>query len=192
MAGRYTVEDCRQLDINRFTRDKYLTCSPFRWYWKNEEGETKASINIWPEPAGLKLQYTITIRGEKKEMNYLVPVAYVRVGYGERPYFCCPLCGNRCLKLYLNSHHFTCRTCANLTYTSTRERAADRAMRKCRKIRRRIGASEGTVDSISPQDKPKRMRWNTFNRLERQANALEAEGWRLFQMAIRWPQFWGE
>ncbi len=178
-SGRNTVEDCRQLDINRFARDNLINHNPFVWAWWSDEGERKASINIYPGPDGVRLTYTSTIHGEKKDLDYFVPIVYARVGYGDRPYFLCPICGSRCLKLYLNSQYFTCRKCANLTYESTREKAPDRAMRKATKIRRKIGASLATIDYISPADKPKRMRWKTFNRLKAQAEHYEAMGWGL-------------
>lgn len=171
------VEDCRQIDINRFARDRYLHGSSFTWCWYSSKGEKRASITIRPQSDGIRLGYIFTRNGQKHDMDYIVPVEYVPVGYGERPYFLCPVCGTRCLKLYLNSNYFTCRSCANINYESTRERYADRMMNRARNIRRRIGASMSMADSISPYDKPKRMRWYTFNRLKAQAEFFEVRGW---------------
>jgi hypothetical protein len=177
--GCDTVEDCRELDMNRLAREKCLNRAPFLWCWYNQQGEQKASIAIYPEPGGLRLKYNSTIYGQQKNMDYLVPIVHIRVCYGNRPYFLCPICYSQRLKLYLDSksHYFSCRSCAGLTYTSTRENSADRAMSKSRKIRRRIGASLATMDSISLWDKPKRMRWKTFFKLKSQAEYHEAFGW---------------
>jgi hypothetical protein len=176
-TGRDTVEGCRQLDINRFTRDGYLDNSAFTWSWTNSNGEQTASIVIWPDTDGLRLQYTVTRYSRKQDMDYLVPITRVRVGFGERPYFLCPCCGARGLKLYLNSQYFTCRRCANLAYESQREKPEERSMRRARKIRRRIGASMSMVNSICATDKPKRMRWRTFYRLRYEAKRFETQGW---------------
>lgn len=179
-----TVESCRQLDINRFTRGGNIDGPAFCWQWTNGRGEKKASIVVCPQADGLRLSYTATIYGKKRDMDYLVPVEYLPVGYGERPYFLCPLCGTRCLKLYLNSEYFTCRTCANLNYDCQREKPADRHMRRSQKIRRRLGASESMLDSILPWDKPKRMRWYTFNRLKNEADSYGARGLAVFAQEL--------
>lgn len=184
-ARRTTVEDCRQLDINRLACGNNLCGSPFIWGWWNSNGERKAWIGIYPETSGLRLVYTITQYGQKQHMDYPVTVSRVRVGYGERPYFCCPRCGKHCLKLYLNSQYFTCRSCANLSYECQREKPEDRAMRRSRKIRRRIGASMSMADSILPWDKPKRMRWDTFYQLRNEAENLEHKGWQAIAQRLK-------
>lgn len=182
--AKVTVESCRQLDINRFAREGNLDGPAFCWQWINGRGEKTASIIVYPQADGLRLGYTATIYGKKQDMDYLVPIEYLPVGYGERPYFLCPLCGTRCLKLYLNSEYFTCRTCANVNYESTREKYADRMLNRARKIRRRLGVSEATVYSILPCDKPKRMRWYTFDRLKAEAEHFEARGWAIFAQEL--------
>lgn len=175
--GKDVVEKCRTLDINRFAREGKLSSSAFYWHWINEKEETSASIIVWPELNGIRLLYTYTCFGHKQDMDYLVPVVYIHVGYGERPYFLCPRCGARCLKLYMNSPYFICRTCANLAYNCQREKEADRLMRRARKIRRKIGASMSMLDSILLWNKPKRMRWDTFIQLKSQVQNFESMVW---------------
>ena len=58
---------------------------------------------------------------------------------GTRPFVICDGCGRRAVKLYLEGPSLCCRTCADLTYASQRERELDRAIRRSAKIKRRIG-----------------------------------------------------
>lgn len=184
-TGKDVVEDCRILDINRLVKEKGLTGNRFLWCWCNDKGEAKASIRINPEMQRVRLQYMYSSSQQKVEMDYLVSLIYVPVGYGKRPYFLCPNCGTHCLKLYMNSLYFTCRKCAGLVYNCQREKEEDRAMRRARKIRRKIGASMSMMDSIYPWDKPKRMRWDTYLQLKSQAEQYESKGWRIIANKLR-------
>lgn len=83
-----------------------------------------------------------------------------------RPWFLCPRdeCGKRVAILYgripeTGAPSWACRTCRDLCYPVERENRAERALRKLRKARARIGPPE------SPR--PKRMRHKTFVRLGR-------------------------
>ena len=90
---------------------------------------------------------------------------------GERLWFQCPHCGRRVAVLYGLGKRFLCRHCCQLTYSSQQENTSDRMMRKARKIRERLGASDSLFDPIC--QKPKGMHWKTFKRLvreEQQAN----------------------
>jgi len=91
-TGRETVRNCRQLDINRFAREGSRDGSAFAWLWLNDHGEKESAMAIKPNLDGLRLRYTITRNGQVDDMDYLVSVIRVRVGYGERPYFLCPRC----------------------------------------------------------------------------------------------------
>ncbi|HEY9661674.1 MAG TPA: hypothetical protein V6C65_24725 [Allocoleopsis sp.] len=87
---------------------------------------------------------------------------------GLRAYFRCPQCVNRCEKLH---HHYgcidwKCRRCHRLMYRSSLE-SRDRLSRSaCRayKIRVRLGAPTAFTLTAIP-DKPKKMRWKTYDRL---------------------------
>ena len=52
---------------------------------------------------------------------------------------------------------------------SQRENAIDRNLRRARKIARKLSSREGSINSSS--DKPKRMRWRTYQGLVNDANA---------------------
>jgi hypothetical protein len=87
---------------------------------------------------------------------------------GYRPWFLCPDCLKRIAVLYGAGKDYLCRHCYNLTYASQQESRPDRLMRKCRKIRARLGASNNLMEPIL--SKPKNMHWKTFDRLRREAD----------------------
>jgi len=83
---------------------------------------------------------------------------------GLRWWFICPRLNRRVRKLYLplGGRHFWSRRSYRLAYASQRETVSDRAMRRARKLYQRLGGDP--ADDEYP-DKPKRMRWTTYNRL---------------------------
>jgi hypothetical protein len=68
----------------------------------------------------------------------------------------------RKLYLPLGGRHFWSRRAYELAYASQRETKYDRALRRARKLRLRLGGDP--TDDEYP-DKPPRMRWATYNRL---------------------------
>ena len=87
---------------------------------------------------------------------------------GYRTWFLCPRCWKRVIILYGAGKYFYCRHCYNLTYASQQESRSDRLMRKARKIRERLGASNDLFEPI--WIKPKYMHQKTFDRLRREAD----------------------
>jgi hypothetical protein len=83
---------------------------------------------------------------------------------GLRWWFVCPRLNRRVRKLYLplGGRHFRSRHAYHLPYSSQRETVHDRAMRRARKLCLRLGGDP--ADDTYP-NKPKRMRWTTYNRL---------------------------
>ncbi|SRR6266581_1688587 len=97
---------------------------------------------------------------------------------GSRPWFLCPGCGRRVALLYSHGKWFRCRHCCQLPYSSQCETALDRAYRKARKIRTRLGVSGNLNTPIHTWHKPKGMHWRTFERLcgqEREAHTVVLE-----------------
>ena len=88
---------------------------------------------------------------------------------GERLWFLCPHCGRRVAVLYGAGIRFLCRHCYALPYASQNETRSDRLMRKARKIRQRLDASDSLCDPI--WEKPRGMHWKTFERLVRAERA---------------------
>jgi len=90
---------------------------------------------------------------------------------GQRAWFLCPTPGCAQRTAILNGGPtFTCRHCGELAYASRAERSAARAIRRVHKIRERLGW--GRSVSFGHGDKPKGMRWATFERLVEQHDAL--------------------
>jgi len=87
--------------------------------------------------------------------------------------FICPAvgCGRRVAILYGGSI-FACRYCHRLAYASSREDMSDRTMRRADQLRERLGWPPGILNPNG--DKPKWMRWRTFERLREQHDQLVA------------------
>jgi hypothetical protein len=58
---------------------------------------------------------------------------------------------------------FACRHCYRLAYASAREDVSDRAARRADRLRARLGWEPGILNGEG--EKPKGMRWRTFERL---------------------------
>ena len=79
---------------------------------------------------------------------------------GRRPWFRCPACGRRCLRLYRRLESLACRTCHDLAYASQHESREDRLRRRARSIRRRLG---GSINLLEPfPERPKGMRRHVY------------------------------
>jgi hypothetical protein len=81
---------------------------------------------------------------------------------GLRWLFRCPATGRRVRKLFLRRHRFRSRTAHEFIYTSQQEDFPDRAARRARKIRRRLG---GDPMAIRYPRKPPRMPRATYDQL---------------------------
>ncbi len=86
---------------------------------------------------------------------------------GRRPWLVCPCCARHVIAVYRVGGAWVCRRCGNLVYPSTRERPSDRALRKARQARKRIGPGRSFPAPISALGKPKGMWWRTYEKLVR-------------------------
>lgn len=92
---------------------------------------------------------------------------------GQRAWFQCPACRRRVGKLYALGSGLRCRLCCGFKYASQGESAGDRALRRERKIRARLG---GSADLTQPfPARPARMHWRTFLRLRQRASEAQAQ-----------------
>ena len=106
---------------------------------------------------------------------------------GERPWFRCPRCSKRCAVLFGLSGYFRCRTCHDLAYSSTREDAYERALRRTRTFQGKLGGTSDD-DAFTIPPKPGGMTWSRYDQLRsqlrdammRQSDLLEAEFSRWF------------
>lgn len=79
---------------------------------------------------------------------------------GTRSWFICPQCSRRIAAVYVDGSELGCRHCLDLAYESQSETLADRARRRERKIRRKLGMGANLVVPLG--DKPKWMHWQTY------------------------------
>ena len=164
--AKATTDDLLALDVRRLAREGMLR--PGRcgtWHWIRR-GETVASIYIRAEQGQIALEYRHRSNSEVwVSEKYPVRIERTRCNLGgSRPWFICPVagCGRRVAILY-GGDIFACRQCHQLVYASSREDAADRAIRKADRIREQLGWQRGILNEAG--DKPPWMRWKTFDRL---------------------------
>jgi len=170
VGWRPKCENLLAIDVRRWAREGYLSRHYFGWQWTTD-GEQVSSIGVWGHADRIELQYT------KDEEKYRYPVWLTssRCHFGgARRWFVCPVvgCGRRVAKLYLGSRHFACRRCYNLAYQSQCYAPYDRALQQAGKIRLRLGGEAGIAYAFP--DKPKRMRWRTYERLQTRCERYEA------------------
>ena len=96
-----------------------------------------------------------------------VPFVYTSAQFGgRRRWLSCPWCRYRCRILY-RAQRFRCRKCCGLVYESTRETWCQRAFSQADKLAMRMaGGRRELFDGDEFPEKPKRMRWATYWRLE--------------------------
>lgn len=124
-------------------------------------GRPSGTLRVTSEAETLVLRYTAA---EGAPWGQWVDLVRVPCPFGgSRPWFCCPACGRHCGTLFLGRYGFTCRSCADLTYQSTRERPMYKFVNRADKLRRRLGWVPGVAFGHGP--KPKGMHWVTFFRL---------------------------
>jgi hypothetical protein len=134
-----TVEQCQDLDANRWMREGILQAGVHRrggWRWVYHGGRENSisyEVNTLDEARPcVRLSYTLThaVTKERESLDYAVALTTTRPRYGGlRWWFVCPLvvsgcpCGRRVGKLYLPpaGRHFGCRHCHELTYISCQE-----------------------------------------------------------------------
>jgi hypothetical protein len=89
---------------------------------------------------------------------------------GRRWYFVCPRMGELALRLHLplGAERFASRRAYRLGYAVQRESPRDKAFRRARKARHKIGGADNL--SLPLPGKPKWMRWRTFWQLRGEAD----------------------
>lgn len=197
-GGRPTVGDGLTLDLSKLLRDRLLR--PGQSYggsivWSYVgSGERVGSVGyqavMGQERGQLRLYYTTTRwSGEKHASDYWVELATTPQPFGGRRWwFVCPKTGQHAAKLHLppGALTFACRRAYRLGYKSQRETPRDRALGRAFKLRHRLGDHGGIGGGI---DKPKGMRWATFEREMDKVDAAEeivtAHTWMLLRNLSR-------
>jgi hypothetical protein len=183
-GAKSTTDDYRTLDVRRWAREGVLRpgyCGGWQW---TRDGETVASIQMRAEQDRVTLIYR-HCSGDAEWKDEQYPVRIVRTPCrlgGSRAWFICPAvgCGRRVAILYGGSI-FACRRCYQLAYASSREDSVGRATRRADRLRARLGWEPGILNGGG--EKPKWMRWQTFDMLTAEHDAFVSES--VAGMALR-------
>jgi hypothetical protein len=188
--GRDTVESCRSIDVNRLHKEGCLQPGwSGGWQWTNNS-ERVAWINLRAAADCVHLSYRVRIGdGEWENVKEAVRIVRLPCRFGGfRLYFACPgvvngiACGRRVTKLHGPGRYFLCRYCYRLAYASQSESRWDRAVRRAKKIRQRLG---GDPDIAAPFPKKPRGMWRrTYQQLREQAFEAKMEGDEAFALSV--------
>ncbi len=154
-ATHRKAEHCLRLDVRHWHREGALR--PGRsgtWQWTNTAtGERRGSIGYRVEAGFVALDYSI----DGKPAGQTVRMEHTACSYGgTRPWFLCPIRGERVAVLYLRAGRFACRHCQGLAYASQSGDAIDGAWRRQRKAEAKLDAN---------RLRPKGMHQTTHTRL---------------------------
>ena len=181
-GGRPTVEDGLSLDLPKLIRDELVRpstiCNGSLVWTRVNTGERVGSIgynaHIGGEHGRVRLHYTSGWDGEKRDLDYWIELTTTPQPFGGRRWwFICPKTGQRVAKLHLPPGAFTfaSRKAYRLSYRSQRQTRFDRALGQAQKIRTNLGGSPSLIDPFP--DKPKGMRWRTYEHLQARADMYE-------------------
>ncbi len=141
-AGRPAMhakaEHCRRIDVRRWQREGVLRngCAG-SWQWTDAEtGERRATIGYKSDGFSVMLNYSI----DGRDCSQRVRLSDSSCNYGgKRPWFVCPIRGERVAVLYLRAGRFACRNCQRLAYASQSGDAIDRSWQRQRRIEAKLG-----------------------------------------------------
>lgn len=171
-AYRPAANNYRKLDIRRMIKANCIKPHNwFGWQWTNDAGEQVASVNckVNPEADGLTVTYRWknSYETEWQSVDKHVWLASTACNYGGvRQWFRCPCCQRRAAVLYVMGGALRCARCGRLSYASQRGDAMNRAWIKQQKIEAKL---------IDGWQKPKHMRWKTFERLQGKIGECERQ-----------------
>ena len=173
-GGRATVESALKLDVDAMMRTGAIepgahVGGEMKFQFDDDELAIQfEALAGDPADSWVRLRYAISDywTGKQHEIDDKIYLAASRPWFGgQRWWFVCPTETRRVRKLYLplGGHRFRSRHAYRLAYASQCEAVHDRAMRRARKLCRRLGGDP--MDDHYPPEKPPRMRWATYDRL---------------------------
>ena len=181
-SGRATVASGLRLSLGKLIRDGlfrpgHIVRSSIVWT-NSYTGEPVASIGyeaqMGAEDGSVRLAYSATgWDGKVRPLDYRIELVTTPQPFGGRRWwFVCPKTGRRVAKLYMpaGAVTFASRYAYRMAYSSQRLSRHDRALNRAFRLRKCLG-SDGGIGA--PIDKPKGMRWRTFDRLMGQLAAAE-------------------
>jgi hypothetical protein len=152
-SGAATVECFRKIDLAALERINLVNAG---------DQQAIGSTLVELRRDGLLIYY---FRPERTEE--FVSFLYTATQFGgRRRWLSCPRCRRRVRVLY-RAQRFRCRKCLGLVYESTRQPWHQRVIDQADKLAYRVaGPAAAVYDRDEFPDKPKRMRWTTYHRLE--------------------------
>lgn len=135
----------------------------------------ECSIGLYRTADGLELAYSVQREdGTRENVRQLSVFQYTPCHFGKpRTWFSCPICGSRVGLLYLHRKRFKCRKCTGLNYRSQGETVEVRMQRNHDKYRSKLCPEAVNWEMGAIPDKPKRMRWTTYELIASKAAAYE-------------------
>jgi hypothetical protein len=139
-ATHAKVEACRLIDVRRWQREGVLhSGSAGAWSWRSQDtGERLAEIGYRCSGASVDLNYSV--QGRDCSQRVLLTTSACNFG-GTRPWFLCPVGGERVAVLYMRGGRFACRHCQRLAYSSQSADELGRLGRRQWRIEARLGNS---------------------------------------------------
>ena len=174
-SKRKTLEECQRIDVRYMYKRGLLKegmAGSLSW---TTRGEPSGSISYRSYDGSLALSYAFTAGdSEPEQIEDQIQLEWTPCNYGgHRPWFRCPSCNRRVMVLARQDRLFRCRKCHHIPYGSQTEMRANRLIRKARKIRALVGASDDLQEPI--WRKPKGMHQKTFDRLSQKDRIVSAE-----------------
>ena len=159
------AEHCLRLDVRVWKRKGSLhSGSSGSWSWTNAStGQERGSIGYHAVNNAVKLSYSVDDSPRAQCIGIEVTACHFG---GTRPWFVCPVRGERVAVLFLRAGRFACRHCQRLAYASQSEDELARTWRRQRKAEDRLG--EHWL-------RPKGMHHSTYERLIEVIGDCEAE-----------------
>ena len=140
----------------------------------SREGARLGSASLFADARKASPVLSPTSEGSAERIDERVEIWSTQTSLGgQRQWFRCPGCHRRCRILY-GGPRFRCRLCHGLRNEFQFESRAQRANRRARKIRRRLG---GSSTARWRNFRPGRvsMHWATYRRLEAQEVAADEQ-----------------
>src|SRR5262252_2581060 len=169
---RRKCEHLLGLDVRVLARRGHLVPGMYFSLQWSRGGEPAGNVGIETASDHVRRAYTWTPYGsDLQQIDCSVRLMRTRCHLGgSRPWFRCPRCWSPRAVIYgvAGDGRFGCRQCMRLAYASEAESVVDRINRRLHKLQAKLG-EDG--------EKPKWMRWRTFDRIcEQLAAAEQARG----------------
>ena len=137
-AQHSKAEHCKRLDVRRWHREGVLQAGVSgSWVWSDSAtGEHTGSIGYSVCDGLVNLNYSVN--GQPSNQRIALTRTPCTYG-GVRPWFVCPVHGERVAVLYLRAGRFACRHCQGIAYASQSDDAIGRDWRKQSKLESKLG-----------------------------------------------------